>query len=135
MGSAYLQQNVLCGSRSDVGEIDRSATNRRGSIQPGNGLFLRSFEIFSDSARIYEEAVQVDDDNYEVREIWGMYLTDRTPGSRSKAESAYEKAISLAGAALAVDLCDVNALGYAAEYQAMLGQKKEAMKYLERASD
>jgi Flp pilus assembly protein TadD len=110
--------------------LERSIAIRRTSETLSN-LATAYFQLrrFSDAARSYEEAVQLDDRNYEV---WGN-LGDAyywAPGSRSKAASAYERAIALANQSLSVNPRDANALGYLAEYHAMLGQRKPAMMYL-----
>jgi serine/threonine protein kinase/Flp pilus assembly protein TadD len=127
LGDAYLLQ----GQYSDaVPMLERSIAIRRTSETLSN-LATAYFQLrrFSDAARSYEEAVQLDDRNYEV---WGN-LGDAyywAPGSRSKAASAYERAIALANQSLSVNPRDANALGYLAEYHAMLGQRKPAMMYL-----
>ena len=112
--------------------LERSITIRRTAETLSNsGTAYFQLRRFSDAARIYEDAVELDEHNYEV---WGN-LGDAyywSPELHSKAPAAYEKASSLALATLAINPRDVNALGYIAEYKAMLGQRNEAMKYLER---
>jgi serine/threonine protein kinase/tetratricopeptide (TPR) repeat protein len=92
-------------------------------------FFLRKF---SDAAHTYEEAVRLDDHNYEV---WGN-LGDAyywAPGMRDKAPSAYRRAISLAEESLRVNGHDGDALGYLAQYHAMLGERRQALAYSKRA--
>lgn len=129
LGIAYLQQNR---DAEAVPMLERSISLRRTAEALSNlGTAYFQLQRFGDAARIYEEAVQVDEHNYEV---WGN-LGDAyywTPEFRSKAAEAYEKASSLALAVVAVNPRDANALGYLAEYQAMLGRRKESMMYLER---
>lgn len=129
LGDAYLLQDRFSEA---VQMLERSIAIRRTAETLSNlGTAYFQLRRFSDAARIYEEAVQLDESNYEV---WGN-LGDAyywSPELRPKAPAAYEKASSLALAILAVNPRDMNALGYVAEYQAMLGQRKEAMTYLER---
>jgi tetratricopeptide (TPR) repeat protein/predicted Ser/Thr protein kinase len=129
LGNAYLLQNRYSDA---VPMLERAITIRRTAETLSNlGTAYFSLRRFPDAAKIYEEAVQQDERNYEV---WGN-LADAyywSPGLRHNARAAYEKASSLALGALAVDPRDVNALGYVAEYQAMLGKRKEAMTFLER---
>jgi serine/threonine protein kinase/tetratricopeptide (TPR) repeat protein len=129
LGIAYLQQNRYTEA---VPMLERSIVLRRTAETLSNlGTAYFQLRRFVDAARVYEEAVRVDEHNYEV---WGN-LGDAyywSPELRSKAPSAYEKASSLALAKLAVNPRDVDALGYVAEYQAMLGRRKESMMYLDR---
>jgi eukaryotic-like serine/threonine-protein kinase len=129
MGAAYLQQNRFSEA---VSMLEQSIRLRRTAEALSNlGTAYFQLRRFTDASRVYEEAVQVDQQNYEV---WGN-LGDAyywAPELRSKASTAYEKASTLAFAALEVNRRDVNALGYVAEYQAMLGHKREAMMYLDR---
>jgi tetratricopeptide (TPR) repeat protein len=112
--------------------LERSIALRRTAEALSNlGTTYFQLKRYADAAKILDEAVQVDEHNYEV---WGN-LGDAyywAPGLREKAGSAYERASSLAQAALGVNPRDANALGYLAEYQAMLGKREEAMKNLEK---
>jgi eukaryotic-like serine/threonine-protein kinase len=129
LGNAYLLQNRYSDA---VPMLERAITIRRTAETLSNlGTAYFSLRRFPDAAKIYEEAVQQDEHNYEV---WGN-LADAyywSPGLRHNAPDAYEKASSLAFAALAINPRDVNALGYVAEYQAMLGRRTEAMTFLDR---
>jgi tetratricopeptide (TPR) repeat protein len=129
LGDAYLLQNRYSEA---IPMLERSIAIQRTAETLSNlGTAYFQMRRFSDAARIYEEAVQLDERNYEV---WGN-LGDAyywSPELRTKAPAAYEKASSLALAILAINPRDMNALGYIAEYQAMLGRRKEAMAYLER---
>jgi tetratricopeptide (TPR) repeat protein/predicted Ser/Thr protein kinase len=129
LGDAYLLQDRYSEA---VPMLERSIALRRTAETLSNlGTAYFQLRRFDDAARIYEEAVQLDEHDYEV---WGN-LGDAyywSPELRPKAPAAYERASSLALAALAVNPRDMNALGYVAEYQAMLGRRKEAMTYLDR---
>jgi tetratricopeptide (TPR) repeat protein len=129
LGDAYLLQNRFTEA---VPMLERSIALRRTAETLSNlGTAYFQLRRFADAARIYEEAVQSDEHNYEV---WGN-LGDAyywSPELRSKAPAAYEKATLLALGILATNPRDENALGYVAEYQAMLGRRKQAMGYLDR---
>jgi tetratricopeptide (TPR) repeat protein/predicted Ser/Thr protein kinase len=87
---------------------------------------------YPDAARVYEEAVQLDDKNYTV---WGN-LGDAyywTPGRRKDAVPAYRKAIALAEDALRVNGRDAAALSSVSVYHAMLGERAPALDGLQRA--
>jgi tetratricopeptide (TPR) repeat protein/tRNA A-37 threonylcarbamoyl transferase component Bud32 len=58
-----------------------------------------------------------------------------TPGRRSEAAAAYQKAIDLFRTQLKVNPRDAEALGYIATYNAMLDQGKQAQEDLKRALD
>jgi eukaryotic-like serine/threonine-protein kinase len=129
LGGAYL----LDGRYSDAILMFEHSIAIERTAETLSNLATAYFQArrFEDAAGIYAEAVQLDERNYEV---WGN-LGDAyywSPGLRSKAPEAYEKASSLALAALTVNGRDPNALGYLAEYQAMLGRQKPSMEYLER---
>jgi tetratricopeptide (TPR) repeat protein/predicted Ser/Thr protein kinase len=130
LGDAYL---LLSRYTEAVPMFERSIALRRTAETLSNlGTAYFQLRRFPDAARIYEEAVQADEHNYEV---WGN-LADAyywSPELRPKASAAYEKASSLALKTLKVNPRDVNALGYLAEYQAMLGRRKEALAYLDRS--
>jgi len=129
LGNAYLLQTRYSEA---VPMLERSITIRKTAETLSNlGTAYFQLRRFPDAAKIYEEAVQLDERNYEV---WGN-LGDAyywSPGLRPKAPAAYEKASSLALVLLGVDPRDVNALGYVAEYKAMLGRRREAMTFLDR---
>jgi eukaryotic-like serine/threonine-protein kinase len=130
LGAAYLQQ----GRYADAIPLLERATNIRRTAETESNLATAYFGLrqFSNAVRIYEDAVQLDDHNYEV---WGN-LGDAyywAPGYRDKAPGAYHKAISLALAELAVNPRDANLLGYLAEYHAMLNEREPAKSYLDRA--
>ena len=129
LGSAYLQQNRY---EEAVPMLERSIALRR-TAEALSNLATAYFQLrrFTEAAKVYEDAVRADENNYEV---WGN-LGDAyywSAESHTKAPAAYQKASALALTAVAINPRDANALGYLAEYQAMLGRQEEARKYLEQ---
>ena len=87
---------------------------------------------YADAARVFEEAVKLDDKSYIA---WGN-LGDAyywAPGRRADASPAYRKAIALGEESLRVNPRDAGALASLATYHAMLGEKKPALAALDRA--
>ena len=87
---------------------------------------------FAEAARTYEQAVKLNPADYEM---WGN-LGDAyywSPGEESKAAPAYQKAISLADAALRVNPRDAVIMCNLALYHAMLREKGPALAFLRRA--
>lgn len=108
------------------------------SIRPTAGassnLGTAYFELhrYSDAARLYEEAVKLSGQEFE---LWGN-LGDAyywAPGRRGEAAGAYRKAISLASGDLTVNPRDAKTLSFVAYYHAMLGEKQPALSTLRRA--
>jgi eukaryotic-like serine/threonine-protein kinase len=83
---------------------------------------------FHDATQAYERAVQLNGNDYTN---WGnlgeAYHLD---GERPKDRAAFEKAITLAKGALAVNRHDVGVLKDLANYYAMTGDRSDALKYL-----
>jgi serine/threonine-protein kinase len=87
---------------------------------------------YRDAVRIFEQAVKLDEKNYEV---WGN-LADSyywAQGERPRAAPAYRKAIDLAEEKLRVNPRDSSLLGYLAAYYAMTGDRSAALDRLGRA--
>jgi len=106
----------------------------RPTAQARSNLGTAYFQLrrYSDAARIYEQAVKLDERNSEV---WGN-LGDSyywAPGRRAEAAAAYQKAIALANKKLQVNPRDSSLLGYLANYYAMLGNRAAALDHLGRA--
>jgi len=95
----------------------------------GNAYFyLRRYD---EATRAYEQAVKF---NQSDARLWsnlgdGYYWT---PGKRTQAAGAYERAISLAKERLRVNPKDASALGILAICHAMLGEKKPALDSLRK---
>ena len=87
---------------------------------------------FAEAGRTFEEAVKLAETNYE---IWGN-LADAyywAPGQRALAAGAYAKAIALGLPQLKVNPRNAALLVDMANYQAMVGRRKESIEFLQRA--
>jgi serine/threonine-protein kinase len=87
---------------------------------------------YADAAAAYEQATQLDPQNYL---LWGN-LGDAyfwTPERRHEAAGAYTRATALAQEALRVNARDAAALSSVSLYHAMLGERAPAVDYLDRA--
>ena len=87
---------------------------------------------YPDAIVALEQALKIDDSNPE---IWGnlgaaLYWSQN---QREQADARYQKAISLADSRLQVNPHDAEMLSYVANYSAMVGDRKAAFSYLERA--
>jgi len=83
---------------------------------------------FNEAAQTYEKAVQLNDKDYTN---WGnlgeaYYLS----GERPKAGEAFRKAIEVANQDLAVNPRDVWAIKHLANFHAMIGDRTNALKYI-----
>jgi serine/threonine protein kinase/tetratricopeptide (TPR) repeat protein len=130
LGSTYLVQDRYAEA---LPMLERSVAIRPTGDAESN-LATAYFQLhrFPESALMYEKAVKLDDQNYE---LWGN-LGDAyywTPGMRDRAPVAYRTAIHLAVARLKVNPQDATVLGYMAGYYAMLGDKRKALSTLDRA--
>ncbi len=87
---------------------------------------------FATAATIYEQALGIDASEYIV---WGNLGNAKywTEGKRNESEAAYRKAIALASEKLKVNPRDEYVLANLAYYHAMLGERKPAADYLQRA--
>jgi len=130
LGSVYLSENLYAQA---VPMLERSVAIQPTEITLSN-LATAYFALrkFPEAAHTYEEAVKLNDHNYEV---WGN-LGDAyywAPGMREKAPNAYRRAISLAEERLSINSRDGATLGYLAQYHAMLGERQKALDYSKQA--
>ena len=113
--------------------LQRSLQIRKTADATSNlGTAYFQLRRYADAAVAYEQATQLDPQNYVV---WGN-LGDAyfwTPERRSEADGAYRRAIALALGALQVNTRDAGALSSVSLYRAMLGERIQAVDYLERA--
>lgn len=95
------------------------------------GTAFYSLRQFDQAGKSYSEATKLNDQKYV---IWGN-LGDSYyySGKRADAMLAYQKAVSLAMRSLEINPRDSAVLSNTAGYYAMLGQRREAFDYLERA--
>lgn len=86
---------------------------------------------YKQAAIAYEEATNMDAKQYVT---WGNLGEARYySGAKSEAMPAYRKATELAAEELKVNPHDTDVLGDLANYYSMLGQRDEALRYLEQA--
>jgi len=113
--------------------LQRSLQIRKTADATSNlGTAYFQLRRYADAAAAYEQATQLDPQNYVV---WGN-LGDAyfwTPARREEAAGAYTRATALALAALQVNTRDAAALSSVSLYRAMLGERIQAVNYLERA--
>ena len=89
---------------------------------------LRQFE---EAARIYREAVRLNDSDYT---LWGnLGEALHLAGKRDSAREAFTKAIAMASENLKVNPRDPQVLKDLADYSAMVADREHALKYLEQA--
>lgn len=87
---------------------------------------------FPEAISAQEQAVKLNDGHWEY---WGN-LADAlywSPQRRAEAAGKYQKAISIAASKVQVNPRDGLILAYLANYSAMLGGRKEALGYMQRA--
>ena len=95
----------------------------------GNSYFAA--HKFADAAAAYEQATKLEPQQYVT---WGNLGEARYyEGKKDEAMRAYHKAAELAGGQLKVNPRDTDVLSDAAEYYAMLGDRKQALLYLEKS--
>ena len=137
---SFLGYSNVGGTRVVVGDyqaaipdLERSIAIRPSALATSNlGTAYFQLKRYADAAGAFEKAVRLQENNYE---LWGN-LGDAyywAPGRRSDAPAAYKRAVALGGEKLKVNPRDASLLSYLATYHAMLGQKRPALEYLERA--
>jgi serine/threonine protein kinase/tetratricopeptide (TPR) repeat protein len=128
LGAAYIQQ----GKNDEAVPLLKRSLNIRPMAKAFSNLGTAHFRMrqYGESAGDFEQAVKLDEKNYE---LWGN-LGDAyywAPGRRSEAAAAYATAISLGEPNLRLNPRDAELLGYLAEYHAMRGERKPALERLE----
>jgi serine/threonine-protein kinase len=128
LGAAYIQQGKY---DQAVTTLERSL-NIRPTAKAFSNLGTAHFHMrqYGESAGDFEQAVKLDEKNYE---LWGN-LGDAyywAPGRRPEAAAAYATAISLGEPNLRLNPRNAELLGYLAEYHAMRGERKPALERLE----
>ena len=89
---------------------------------------------YADAARQFEAAVALsEEDSFYWWNLADAYYW--APGERSMADAAYRRAISLGEQGLRINPTDTEVLGLMAMSWAMLGDEREAVRYLTRAVD
>jgi serine/threonine-protein kinase len=125
---------VLQGKYSDSIQVLKRSIQLRPTLEAYSNLGTSFFSLrgFAAAAEMYRQGLKLDDRDSL---IWGN-LGDAlywAPGQRSEAAAAYRKAISLATAKLQINPKDSTVLAFRATYNAMVGNKNEALADLQRA--
>ena len=136
---SYLAFNSLGATLVYEGKHDAAmqAFQKSIAIRPSyaaySNIAVAQFQLrhYKDSAASFQEALKLDDTNYQN---WGS-LGDAYfyGGDTSSAMQAYRKAISLADQQLKVNPRDPSVLGDLASYYSMLGDRKNALSYLDHS--
>jgi serine/threonine-protein kinase len=136
---SYISFNNLGGTLLYEGKDDEAAQAFAKSIalRPSYNAYtnvaIAQFRLrrFKDAAVNFKEALELDNGNYET---WGnladalYYGGDATP-----AQESYRKAIEMGEQQLKVNPRDPTVLGDLASYYSMLGDRKQALGYLDRS--
>ena len=130
LGAAYLQ----VGRNADAVRALKRSIEIRPSYEGFSNLATAYFRLrqYNDAAHNYSQALSLNDRDYLV---WGNLATAYyySVDNRSKAQSAYEKAVSGAKSALVVNPRDASVHADLAEYYSMLGDREEALSQLAEA--
>jgi tetratricopeptide (TPR) repeat protein/tRNA A-37 threonylcarbamoyl transferase component Bud32 len=130
VGAVYLYEGRY---EEAVSSLTRSIDLRpslEAYVDLGAAYFLQ--HQFEHAVDTLQKGIELDEHNYIN---WGN-LGDALywiPARRSESSSAYQHAVSLARSQLEVNPRDASAMGYLAEYRAMLGDKKAALASLDQA--
>ncbi len=130
LGNTYLQEGEYAKA---VPMLERSVAIRP-TAQNTSNLGTAYFQLrrYSEAARTYETAVQLDSADYEV---WGN-LGDAyywAPEERGKSAAAYGRAIELANESIQVNPRNAELISYIAGYYAMSGQHLAAVHDIQQA--
>jgi serine/threonine protein kinase/tetratricopeptide (TPR) repeat protein len=119
LGNTYLYENQYTKA---LPLLQRSVDIESTAANTSNLASLYfALRRFADSARIYEKAVALNENDYIVRgNLADAYYW--SPGERSKSFPIYRSAIDLAQNKLRVNPRDAETLAYLAGYQAAVGQ-------------
>jgi tetratricopeptide (TPR) repeat protein len=115
-----------------VKAFDRSIAIRP-SLNAYNNVAVAQFHLhrFQDSVANLKEALKLDASDYQK---WGNLGDSYYYGGDTKSASdAYRKAISMAEQQLKVNPRDASVLGDLGSYHSMLGDRKQALEYLDRS--
>jgi eukaryotic-like serine/threonine-protein kinase len=130
LGGAYLME----GRYAEAIEPLKTSIGIRPTSDAYSNLGTAYYGLhrYGDAASTYEQSVQMNPQQYA---LWGN-LGDAyywTPGERNKAAAAYQKAVTLSRQELTVNPRDQLLRSYVASYQAMLGNRSEALASIEQA--
>lgn len=130
LGAIYVQQ----GRYPEAITVLERSLSLRAEYRAASNLGSAYFRLrrFADAARAYEQAARLNERDHVV---WGNLGSAYywAPGERGKAQAAFERGVALAKEQLQTNPRDAAALLGLAEYSAMLGRKRPALDYLQRA--
>ena len=135
----YVGYLNLGGTFNDMGQYAEAIEPLKKSIalRPSYGGYANlgnsyfAAHKFADAAAAYEQATKLEPQQYVT---WGnLGEAHYYAGKKDEAMQAYHKAAELAGERLKVNPRDTDVLSDAAEYYAMLGDRKQALLYLEKS--
>lgn len=130
LGGAY----VLLGKYTEAITALEQSIAIRGTVDAYSNLATAYFNLrrYDDAASNYMRAAALDDRNYVV---WGNLADAYYYSGRRHAEAIemYKKALLLAKARLAVNPRETSVLGDIASYYAVLGNRDQALDYLNKA--
>ncbi len=136
---SYLAFNNLGAAFLYAGKDDEAAQafEKSIAIRPTrdayNNVAVAQFHLhrFKNSVLNFKEALKISDRDYQT---WGnMGDASYYGGDTASAMESYRKAIALAGQQLKVNARDAGVLGDLASYYSMLGDRKQALSYLDRS--
>jgi eukaryotic-like serine/threonine-protein kinase len=136
---SYLAFNNLGAALLYAGKDDEAAQAFEKSIairptsDAHSNVAVAQFRLhrFKNSVLNFKEALKFDDTNYQT---WGnMGDASYYGGDTAAAMESYRKAITLAEQQLKVNPRDAGVLGDLASYYSMLGDRKQALGYLDRS--
>jgi serine/threonine protein kinase/tetratricopeptide (TPR) repeat protein len=130
LGGAY----VLLGKYTEAITALEQSIAIRGTVDAYSNLATAYFNLrrYDDAASNYKKAAALDDHNYVV---WGNLGDAYYYSGRRHAEAiaVYKKALLLAKARLEVNPRDASVLGDIASYYSVLGNREQALEYLNKA--
>ena len=130
LGGTYLAQGLYPQAIESLNRSIALHPTTDGYLNLGYAYTLMG--RYPEAIAALEEGLKIDDRDWMV---WGN-LADALYWSstrRGEAAAKYEKAISIERSKLQVNPEDVLALGYLADYSAMIGDKQGALSYLQKA--
>ena len=130
LGGVYVQQGRYAEA---IGTLEHSVAIRPSATALSNLATAYYFQrLYDDAARTYEQAVKLDERNYELWwDLGDAYYW--SPGKRDQATAAYQKSIALADQKLAVNPQDIRPLGIRAFCYAVSQNRRLALADLSAA--
>jgi serine/threonine protein kinase/tetratricopeptide (TPR) repeat protein len=129
LGAVYLADGKYSEAIQPLNESLRIRAT--GATYSNLGTAYFHLRRFSDSARIYTEAIHLNDSDYH---IWGnLAAANYFGGDRPAADRAYRQAIKLAEDSLKVNRRDPEVLRNLADYYVTVGERARGLEYLDQA--